>query len=347
MKKLYITVDVECHDISLINNYIWGKVGDKEYGLRCILEQSKKHDIPINFFVDLCEAKRYGNAYAEEIVEAIQEYSQPIYLHLHPNYISGNDDKSFLWQYSYEEQREILKEGFAQYREIMKTSSCNVFRVGRYAASPQMYDALNELGETVIDLSYGYKNGKMCHVSYEDVKTVNKPVAYKNQTVLPNTRFICLDFFGKQKTLNTDIQEARLSELKRVIRESDGEDIVLTMHSWHFINRYFYKKSISGNKKAIKKFDKLITFCKKNGYQFCAVDEASIPSRIVEKQDESQVVNCSKGFWGKIKAFFCNFFRFQEMGKVNKKYFIIYSLFYGALTLGLLLGGGLLLWALL
>ena len=87
MKRIYITVDVECHDIDLVNNYIWGRVGDQEYGLRCILEQGKKHNIPINFFFDMCEAKRYGDDYAKSIINAIEEYSQPIYLHLHPNYL--------------------------------------------------------------------------------------------------------------------------------------------------------------------------------------------------------------------------------------------------------------------
>ena len=332
MKRIYITVDVECHNIDLVNNYIWGRVKDKEYGLRCILEQGKKHNIPINFFVDMCESKRYGEDYVKSIIKTIEEYSQPIYLHLHPNYLSGDDNRTFLWEYSYEEQYNLLKEGFTQYYELMQTDVCKAFRAGRYAASPEMYQALDELGFEVIDLSYGYKNDKMCHLYYQDVQTVNLPVIYKNQVVMPNTRFICFDYFGKSKSLNTDIQEAQFQEFKYVLNNSSYEDIVFTIHSWHFINRYFFKKGISGDKKGIKKFDKLIRYCKKQGYTFCDIGKENLKSRAKDGESEKNVINSCKGFWGKIKSFFCNFFRFQEMGKINKKYFIIFSLFYGAVA---------------
>ena len=102
MSRVFITVDVECHDIANENNYIWGKTDKGEYGLRRILEEAKKNSVPVNFFFDMCECNRYGKEYAEKIISVIREYGQPILLHLHPNYITGNDDKSFLWQYSYD-----------------------------------------------------------------------------------------------------------------------------------------------------------------------------------------------------------------------------------------------------
>ena len=347
MKRIYITVDVECHDIDLVNNYIWGRVGDEEYGLRCILEQGRKHNIPINFFFDMCEAKRYGDDYAKSIINAIEEYSQPIYLHLHPNYLSGDDSRSFLWQYNYDEQYKLLQEGLAQYYELLKTDECRAFRAGRYGASAEMYTALDNLGVRLVDLSYGYKNEKMCHLTYDEVKTVNAPVMYQSQVVLPNTRFVCFDYFGKQKTLNTDIHEAQLQELKDVLRKSSDEDIVFTIHSWHFINRYFFKKGISGDKKGIKKFDKLIKYCKKQGYTFCDVGNENIRERVQTEEPETNAINNCKSFTEKIKSFFYNFARFQEIGKINKKYFKIFSLFYGGVALLAVTIIGLLLWMLL
>lgn len=347
MKRIYITVDVECHDINKVNSYIWGVTKKGEYGVRYIASQAVSHNIPINFFVDMCESNRYGDEYTEQVINTIQERGQPIYLHVHPNYITGDDERTFLWQYGYDEQKDILGQAFDQYRMVMKTTECKAFRAGRYAASEQMYDVLNDLGEKVIDLSYGYKNQKMCHLLYEHVKTINRPILYKNQVVFPNTRFVCFDFFGKVKTLNLDIQEARFSEIKTVLKKEKAEDIVFTMHSWHFINRYFYKDAICGNQRAIRKFNRLIKFCKKNGYKFCNLGEEDLRSRVYKEQLEREIINTSKGILNKIKSLFCNFFRFQEIAKVNKKYFKKYRVFYallGAVSFSCLC---LLLWVLL
>ena len=105
MKNVYITIDTECHDANAENNYIWGKTKDGECGIRYIAECGKKHGIHLNFFFDMCESYRYGAEYAKKIIELIRSYGHSVYLHLHPNYISGDDSRSFLWQYSKEEQK--------------------------------------------------------------------------------------------------------------------------------------------------------------------------------------------------------------------------------------------------
>lgn len=341
MKKIYITVDVECHDIQQENNYIWGKAKEKEYGLRCILEQGKKHNIPINFFFDMCEANRYGEEYSKRIISTIQSYGQPVYLHLHPNYISGDDERSFLWQYTAEEQYDILKKGFSQYFELLETDTCPAFRVGRYGASPEMYEALNKLNLSVKDLSYCYDSPKMCHLYYGDVHTINRPVMYQRQTILPNTRFVCFDYFGKRKSINTDLHEVGFKELKDVLNRNTPDDIVFTMHSWNFVNRYFFKKGISGSRWQIRKFNKIVEYCKKKGFAFADVGKEDFSARIkTEKIKEEEINNC-KGLWSKVKSLFYNFFRFQDMAKINKKYFVVFSTFYaliGVSALMLLLG---------
>lgn len=341
MKRIYITVDVECHDIALENNYIWGKIGDEEFGLRCILEKGKEHNIPINFFFDMCESNRYGNEYAQKIVSTIQEYNQPIYLHLHPNYISGDDARSFLWQYSYEEQYDILKQGFAQYYEIMQTDKCKAFRVGRYGANSDMYQVLSDLNISVIDLSYSYDNANMCHLYFDEVKTINSPVMYKEQLLLPNTRFICFDYFGKKKSINSDLHEVGFHEFKKLLSKELPDNIVFTMHSWHFINRYFFKKGISGDKKQVRKFDKIINYCKKKGFLFSDVGSVDFSNHLNDERKNDKEINTCKSFSEKMKSLFYNFFRFQEIGKINKKYFLIYFAFYfflGIGFLGILLG---------
>ena len=174
MKKIFLTIDIECHDISKYDYYIDGKIGNENYGLRKILEICKDNGIILNCFVDFAECHRYGDAFIEEIIHLISEYNQPIHLHLHPNYITGDDSRTFLWEYSLEEQRAILKTGFEDYRRLVG-KECSVFRIGRYGCDANMYKALMDFND-IIDLSYCYSFDSMCHF---DAGVYNKPI--KNQ----------------------------------------------------------------------------------------------------------------------------------------------------------------------
>lgn len=334
MKNIYITIDTECHDINSENKYIWGKLKNDNCGIEYIAECGNRFGIHLNFFFDMCESYRYGEEYAENIIDVIRSYGHSVYLHLHPNYISGDDSRSFLWQYSREEQKEILSKAFSQYNDFMGTDACLAFRAGRYGASPDMYECLEELGINTVDLSYCHNNYKMCHLTEKDVNTVNVPVLYKSQVLLPNTRFVCFDFLGKKKSINTDIHEATFGEIKRVLEDSELKDIVFTMHSWHFIDKAFYRKSIRKDKRQVKKFEKIIKYCKSRGYQFCDVGSVDFSDRLATGRESDKEINLCRGFFGKIRSLVSNFFRFAEIAKLNKKYFLIYSVFYSLLALG-------------
>lgn len=109
MNKIFLTVDTECHDIRKENQYIWGKKNGREYGIGRILELGKQYEIPVNFFVDFAEERRYGREYIQRIIDKIKQYNQPIFLHLHPNFISGDESRTFLWEYDKEEQEFCCK----------------------------------------------------------------------------------------------------------------------------------------------------------------------------------------------------------------------------------------------
>lgn len=195
MKKIFLTVDVECHDYSMQNQYLWGKAGNKEYGLKMILELGKEFDIPVNFFVDFAECNKYGRDFIVKIVNLIKSYNQGIYLHLHPDFISGDGSRTFLWEYSYDEQLKILKAGLDNYKSIMKRDDCPGFRIGRYGADINMYKAMKELKMNTVDLSYCCNCPKMCGISHDEVQAFNRPVKYYGQTLFPNTRYIGFKLF--------------------------------------------------------------------------------------------------------------------------------------------------------
>lgn len=333
MKRIYITVDTECHDINWQDRYIWGKNRKGElWGLDKILSLAKELNIPINFFVDVPEAKQYGEAFTRSIIDKIHEAGQKAYIHLHPNYITGEGEQTFFWKYTEDEKRSILSETKFIAEHFLSDEEMKVFRVGRYGADPQMYDAIREIfGEGVIDLSYCYESGKMCHVNIADVHTKNTIVNYKGCILFPNTRYIGFKFLDKKKVFNVDAAETNLGEFKSIIDKNTLDNITLTMHSWNFIKTFFFiRHRVWSDKSEERKFRDMVRYAQKNGYVFS--DLAESRSDIVPSAND-QLIDLCETPWDKIKSVYYNFIRFQQIARLTKKYFILYTLFYIIFTL--------------
>ena len=325
MNKIFLTVDTECHDMKKENQYIWGRKNGKEYGIGRILELGEQYRIPINFFVDFAEGKRYGMDFIKRVVKKIVCYKQPVFLHLHPNYISGDESRTYLWEYSKDEQKAILSEGIQIYKDVMEKSP-TAFRAGRYGVDKNTYDLIDELMPGVAEFSYTGGYGKMCHVEYELLDTVNHYARYKFLRVMPNSVYAAFDLFGKKKTVGIDASEMSLTEFKEFLKVADSRDFVLTMHSWNFIDRLFWSDSHVANHRTNERlFKGMVGLARKSGYSF-----ASIEGYDFDKEGSSSDIqyNASDTFVKKLRALFLNFWRFQQMAKVSKKYFIIYLIFY-------------------
>lgn len=320
MKKIFITVDLECHDIIHRNQYIDGKYKNGICGLELILQLGKEINIPINFFFDIVEAKEYGIEYAKGIIDLIHSYNQHVYLHLHPDYVTGNHSKSFLWQYSYSEKKEILKYGFNLFEELLGHKP-KAFRIGRYGADEEMYQAMNELGISVVDLSYSSGSAKMCHINKEVLSVDNSICEYRGQTIFPNTRYIAFRIGKKCKLINIDANDSTFNEYKRFLDRNTLNNITLTMHSWNFIKKYFFsKKYVSLDKSALIKFKKMVSYAKENGYEF-----SDFENGIQKTNYKDELLDLCGN---KILMIINNFIRFQKIGRLNKKYFVLYTCFY-------------------
>lgn len=325
MKKIFLTVDTECHDIRKENQYIWGRKNGREYGIRRILELGRQHQIPINFFVDFAEEKRYGRDFIERIVDTIKEYGQPIFLHLHPNFITDDESRTFLWEYSYEEQEKVLKEGIAIYEKVMGQKP-KVFRAGRYGVNKDTYDLLDKMLPGVAEISYTGGYGKMCHIEKDLVHTINHYSRYKSLRIMPNCRFVALDLLGKRKFVGVDASEMSLTEFREFLKEANGRDFVLTMHSWNFIDRYFWSDTHIGEHKTNERlFKGIMDAARMNGYEFASIEKYDF-----ENEGSSQDIsyNAGSSLRKKFRSLFLNFWRFQQMAKISRKFFCIYSLFY-------------------
>ena len=283
---------------------------------------------------DIPEVKKYGEDYINSVISLIRKYNQNIYLHLHPDYITGDHNRSFLWQYSFEEKKTILKEGFELYKKYVGEDVTS-FRIGRYGADEDMYKALDELGYSVKDLSYCYNNPHMCHLPYEKVCSYNKVTKIHNQYILPNTRYIGLIWWKRDVCIGIDADNTTFNEFCRYLNSSHLNSITITMHSWEFIKKVFFlKKYICLNKSKQRKFERMIEFAKAKGYVFSDLKESFDPNDI-EEQDE--LIDMCSGIKGKIMMFPNNFERFGSIALLDRKYFVIYSFFYIIVTI-LLMG---------
>lgn len=326
-KKIYITVDVECHDIKRRNQYIEGKHKNQIAGLEKILMLGKEYNIPINFFFDIVEGMRYGDDYSREIVQLIKSYNQPVFLHLHPHYVSGDNKREFFWQYSHDEKLDILKKGFDYYKKIVGEDS-EFFRIGCYGADADMYHAMDELEIRTIDLSYCYNNPKMCHLECFHEKTRNKIVSYANQVIFPNTRYVSFKSGNIVKCNNVDASESTLNEWKRYLDNTKLDKITCTMHSWNFIKKYFFSPTyVRLNKQDESKFIKMIKIAQSKGFEFSRLKK----SDFIENSSSDELQDMCEGLSGKTQMLFNNYFRFRKIGRLNKKYFIFFTGFESAL----------------
>ncbi len=324
-KKIYITVDVECHNLSEENLYIYGVIKGKKYGIEKIMDIGDKYNVPINFFVNIVERHKYPEEYVQRIVKTIKDRGHPIYLHLHPSCIK-QDGRPFFWHYSPEEQDEIMKVGLADYKELIG-DKCSAFRAGSYSSDQNMYNSLSKIIGKTVDLSYCYDYTNMCHYY---PKVINKSHFNNDVFVIPNTRYCSLNIFKKKKYNNLDINSSYFSEMKDVLDNNKLNYLICTMHSWNLVDSWFYKgKTMKPHKKNISKMEKFIIYAQSKGYVFSKFDDLD---NYVEDQ-EDDALNICNSFGKKIRGLWLTFFRMQRVAKSNKKYLLFYICFYSFIVL--------------
>lgn len=318
MKRIYLTVDTECHNIEKVNQYIYGKKGKQYYGVPKILELTKELNIVVNFFLDVAECKRYGDEYMQRIVDMIHSAGQPIWFHFHPNYVSGDDEKSFLWQYTEEEQRKLLVEGLEIYHRFCGKQDRLVFRAGRYGVNEVTYKILQEFGVDVLDLSYFSHSQKMCCLPTEKVQYLNVPFKYENITLLPNSTYVGFDYMGKFHAFILNVAMSPFNEFKRFITQTKLNDVVHTMHSWDFIRKWFFAgEYIQGDRYVIRRFRKCVVIARKQGYVFSSLSDFKF-----EGGQTDELINLCQKPGGKIMGLINNFNRFYGIGRLTPKYFV-------------------------
>lgn len=334
MRKIFLTCDTECHDFEQINQYIWGRKKEKYYGLKKILEVADELHITVNFFFDIVECKRYGDQYAKDIIELIKSHNQPIWLHLHPNFVSEDDSRTFLWEYSKDEQKEIFEKGIEEYERLCGACETLVYRAGRYGVNPDSYAVMHEVRDSIIDLSYcPGDNGKMCKLSADEVGSYNIPTQYKGVTLLPNTSYIGFDYFGHKHYMLLNVAQTPTDEFKQFIKKTKLNNVVYTMHVWDFIKKwYFIPNFLWGNKMVIRRLKNCVKYAEKCGFTFSPLSDFTI-----DTTSEDEVLSLYDSFGGKLRGIVNNFIRFQGISRLSPKFFFLYLVGYTGIVAALVL----------
>jgi len=260
-KKTYVIVTVDTEFSSHKDDIgIFGRIGEKEYGISKIMNILDNEGVKATFFVDVYGYRKCGKRIMKDICLNIHSKGHDVQLHTHPDWIYDKN-RGYMAKYSLEEQVEIIKHG----KELLEDwigEGPIAHRAGDWGANDNTIKAL-EVNNIPIDSSF-FKQWPLCEL---DLPINNKIILLNSVLEIAPTTYISpsLGLFRPYKII--DIDSNPLLELKTVIskcRMFNINPIVLVLHSFSFLmwnrNRTKYWPDYSD----IKKFTFLIQLLKEN-----------------------------------------------------------------------------------
>lgn len=234
MKPVIVTVDVEGHvGNEPVRRLIFGETDSGRFGIEYIMDVFDKVQAKVLFFVDFAEAWDYGRHEIEKVVRTILVRGHYVGVHIHPDHMADKD-RAFLWQYSREEQYDIIKKCTDLYVEITGTKPKS-FRAGKYGANRDTLDILCELGYQY-DFSQFYHQ-KWCGIT--PPLTINAPCRYKSIVEFPVTMHKSVHLGKLVREDKIDIEQMTSGELQyaflQIMNQQFGNVTTLFLHSFSML----------------------------------------------------------------------------------------------------------------
>lgn len=267
MKQILITCDTEVGELhadraDAFEIFIKGEIEDREVGVKFINDLASEYSAVVEHFVDVYPCERYGEHKFERLCSDIIHGGHGINLHTHP---SGKYDKNrkFMWQYSVDEQTEIVNFGKQKIKEWIGIDAL-AHRAGGYGANDNTIQAL-KFNSIFIDSSFFYKN-ENCKINYD---YINKASEKNDVLQLPVSVYERQKRYGPLKTKSSfqkfDFRYGSSADeiLKAIDMMPENCIIVLFLHSFNFLNlKYNFKDKkyikISINDKLINEYKLLL-----------------------------------------------------------------------------------------
>lgn len=265
MANIIITVDTEGHvGKDPIKHLIWGETKDgRECGISLIMDLCDNVGAKAVFFVDIAEAWHYGKEKIEKVLKYIDNRGHTVGVHIHPDHMA-DPQRLFLYEYSYNEQYEIIKKCTDLYISILgRKPEC--FRAGKYSANRDTLKILNELGYRA-DFSEFYGQ-KWCGINppitgNNTVKISDKMIeipviSYKSHFYKFINRY---DKFDANSTL---LEQKYIYD--QIVDDNCIKNCVVFAHSFSFLKWRHNPDKPSINKRMVKKFRKILKYMSKKG----------------------------------------------------------------------------------
>lgn len=337
MKNVIITIDTEGHDgDDPIEHLIWGKTtNNNEYGINRIMDICENFSVKVLFFVDVAEAWDYGKEKIAHVIKHIRNRGHDVGVHIHPDHMADRN-RLFLWEYSKEEQREIITKCTNLFIEITGERPI-AFRAGKYGANMDTLEILNEL-EYKFDFSQFYGQ-KWCGIN--PPVCFSLPIKYKNIIEIPVTIFKSMQFGNLKRFDKVDVVMDPI-EFRHIMDRiaNDKRNIIITLfyHSFSMLNWRENPNEPSLNIKEERKLiDALKYIFESKDFEFVSLSYL-INSETVKYKEEDLVkdITSTKGF---LRSAYFTFKRANSIKKYNKKakYFVFVLYFVGILIIAFLI----------
>jgi hypothetical protein len=283
--NVFITVDTE-HSIggafkdstlTPVGNEkrVFGKIGDKDYGIPLIIDIANSYNIPLTFFLEVLNKYHFGEKESREVCRYLIGRGHDVQLHLHPNYLNftrpNPGERSFsdsISNYEFEKQGELIKEG----RELLiqyGTKSPIAFRAGNFAADRLTLKALRMNG-FLIDSSYNLSHGN----SSRRINPFKSNNSFEMEGIFefPVTNFVEFIPFRTKRFKALDINGVSFQEMKYVLNQARTiglNNITIILHSFSFIKPYDVQYNVAKPRwQVIRQFEKLCYFLKEESEAF-------------------------------------------------------------------------------
>lgn len=336
--KILLTIDTEgVRGNDPVLTQIWGKIGEEYYGIPKIIELCDKYQFKGLFFVDFAEVYDYGYEKIKEVVKFIKSKGHDVGVHIHPHHypLSG---KHFLYEYSYEEQYQIISDCTKLYEEMVGEPPLS-FRAGKYGANYDTLDIISKLGYKY-DFSEFYSQ-KWCGI--QPPVCYNLPVEYKDIVEIPVTVFKSLSlgkFYHRFDKLEvSENPQEVLHVLKQYSKTCNQETIILFLHSFSFLHFLKSPNNPTPNRKHLRNFAKVLAALNKRE-DYTKISERDLLNIEVYREDTEKSIIKTKGFFRQIRYSFLRLIKIRNTKA--KKLIATLLIGFGVLLVGvgaILLGG--------
>ena len=219
-----------------VERMIYGKVSDgNEYGIRYLMKLFTERNIKGLFFVDIPEIADHGEEKIEQVLKDIEANGHDAGVHVHPDHIA-DINRRYLWQYTREEQYEIIARCTEFYVKVLKKQPLS-FRAGRYGADNNTLQILDKLGYKY-DMSE-FHSSRYCKITPE--VTWNRIVTCGQNGLkeVPVTTFRSLStpFYSRNDQIDSgNVPSEFRRNIQAIISEGSVDVVSMFFHSFQFLN---------------------------------------------------------------------------------------------------------------